>query len=54
MAVKKTDLYAALIESANKLIVEIEPSMYKNYVLILLFLNFFKIKINVISKGSFC
>ena len=40
MAVKKTDLYAALLESANKLRGGVEPSRYKDYVLILLFFKY--------------
>lgn len=40
MAVKKSELYSALWEAANKLRGGVEPSRYKDYVLILLFFKY--------------
>jgi type I restriction enzyme M protein len=39
MAVKKSELYSLLWEACNKLRGGVEPSRYKDYVLVLLFLK---------------
>ena len=40
MAVKKSELYSLLWEACNKLRGGVEPSRYKDYVLILLFFKY--------------
>ena len=40
MAVKKTELYSVLWEACNKLRGGVEPSRYKDYVLVLLFFKY--------------
>lgn len=45
MAVKKSELYSLLCEACNKLRGSIEPSRYKDYVLVLLFLNTYRTNI---------
>ncbi|BET20516.1 type I restriction-modification system subunit M N-terminal domain-containing protein [Solobacterium moorei] len=40
MAVKKSELYSILWEAANKLRGGVEPSRYKDYVLLLLFFKY--------------
>jgi len=45
MAVKKSELYSILWEACNKLRGGVEPARYKDYVLVLLFLNMCRIDI---------
>ncbi len=40
MALKKSELYSSIWESCNKLRGGIEPSEYKNYVLVILFVKY--------------
>ena len=50
MAVKKSELYSLLWDACNKLRGGVEPSRYKDYVLVLLF--FIKIIVIKIIKFS--
>ena len=45
MAVKKSELYSVLWEACNKLRGGVEPSRYKDYVLVLYSLNMYQIDI---------
>lgn len=53
MAVKKSELYSILWEACNKLRGGVEPSRYKDYVLILLFFKYVSDKYNGQEYGDF-
>ena len=53
MAVKKSELYPLLLDSANKLRGGVEPSRYKDYVLLLLFFKYVSDKYKGQRYGEF-